>query len=158
VDDFIGTGNKIIELAKNLSDHLHKYNLKERKIVVATFASMKEGEKAIKKAFPDVSIISGYVLYRVISDLIPSPIRSYVRDAMIEVEGRFVTNVSRWEANKDYTATRSYNFGYNQSEALVWIEGFNIPNNVFPLFWMDNQPSPDNPKKRIPRRTLFKRR
>lgn len=158
VDDFIGTGSKIIGLIKDLSTHLQRYSLDGRKIVVATFASMKSGEDAIKNAFPNVSVISGHTLFKVISEKIPAALRPKVRDAMIEMEEQIINSWSKWKPGQPSDDCRSYNFGFNQSEALIWIEGFNIPNNVFPLFWFDSRKSPTDSKKRIPRRTLFKRR
>lgn len=158
VDDFIGTGSKIIGLIEDLSAHLERYGLNGQKIVVATFASMKSGEDAINNTFPNVPVISGYTLFKVISEEIPAALRSQVRDAMIEMEEQIINSWSKWKPGQPSDDHRSYNFGFNQSEALIWIEGFNIPNNVFPLFWFDSRKSPADPKKRIPRRTLFKRR
>lgn len=158
VDDFIGSGSKIIKLIDNLSDHLKRYSLNDRKIIVAAFASMKDGENSISSKFPHVDIISGYTLSKVISEQIPPPIRSKVRDAMIEMESQIVNNWSKWSPGKPNDDQASYIFGFRQSEALIWIEGFNIPNNVFPLFWFDKRKSSDDPKKTIYRRTIFKRR
>lgn len=45
----------------------------------------------------------------------------------------------------------SYNFGYGRSEALFCVHAFNVPNNVFPVFWW---PKERNGKKR---KTIFSR-
>ena len=42
-------------------------------------------------------------------------------------------------------------FGYERSESLYAIEPYNIPNNVFPIFWWPKY------KNRKYRKTIFKR-
>lgn len=135
-------------------------------IYVVIVAGMNEGLNRLRKEIGDNNVFSCLELSRGISETIPGTEIRRAIDAMLELEGEFLPPAP-FPKPVDYV---SCHFGYGGSESLFWIEGFNIPNNVFPVFWWDNyyvreyfEPrkmgakAPQLIEKR-PRNSLFERR
>ncbi len=165
IDDFVGTGEKINKRISNI-----KIRSNEKSIPVDVFvlvvAGMKAGLQKIRDEVGDGNVFSCLEFSKAISDNMQEPLLRKAIDAMLELEGEFLPPAP-FPKPPDYV---SCHFGYGASEALFWIEGFNISNNVFPLFWWDNyynrdyfiprmrhQKPPAITKNRS-RRTLFARR
>jgi hypothetical protein len=165
VDDFVGTGSKIQKKILNI-----KRNSRAKSIPVEIFvlvvAGMKEGLQRLRDEIGNENVFSCIELSKAISEDIEKPLLRKAIDAMLELEGEFLPP-DPFPRPPEYV---SCHFGYGGSEALFWIEGFNIPNNVFPLFWWDNycnreyfisrkrNQKPPEISDNKPRRTLFERR
>lgn len=129
IDDFIGTGDKICKLISRIKEHTKTIN----SIYVASLAGMKFGIQKIE-ATSQCRVYCPNHFDKGISDIQDATkIRTYT-DAMIELEQAIITPMKFPRDERE----RSYSFGYSQSEALFVLEGFTVPNNVFPIFWKNS--------------------
>lgn len=136
VDDFVGTGEKLVDLL----GRLHRNPKTATYVVhVCTFASMEAGWDAVSVTVGG-RFIAFRVLQRCISDLLEEPKRSEFLSAMTTLEKSF------------FSKPGDYSLGYKKSEASFYLEGYNIPNNNFPVLWWDQYAD------RTTRSTLFSRR
>ncbi|MCV2421339.1 hypothetical protein [Paucibacter sp. DJ2R-2] len=136
VDDFIGTGEKITNKVAAL-----KANPKTRSynIYVCCFAAMSKGAAKVDGLVNGDLLVHHY-FDRCISDKTVDPKKASLAAGMGSLEGKIFNHPGK------------YSFGYMQSEAAFYLEGFNIPNNNFPILWVDEYAD----KK--PRAPLFARR
>lgn len=144
VDDFVGTGEKMRRRVQNLSDHLSRYGSFDARIFVACYAGMHSGIESLVN-HPAVSCVyPGEICRKGISECLDPFVRPLAKDAMDKIEARLMTLPGK------------YQYGYGGSESLIWIEGFNIPNNVFPFFWWEKYWGKD--ELRLNRPALIPRR
>lgn len=140
VDDFIGTGDTIKRkfdyIVKTLSDR----GIKNFTIKVVSIAAMNFAKLVLDSL--SIEYFSHYWLLKGIREMIQSPRTSIAITSMEKLEEKL---------QKRYLGKQIPKFGYKQSEALFALEAFNVPNNVFPIFWWPQL------KGGLPRRTLFKR-
>ena len=125
LDDFIGTGGKV----SGVIERLQKY-ITHQKIYIASLAGMNFGIDHISKSC-GCDIFSFISYKKSISDEFLEPKRSAYISAMIELEERIIPP-STYPRN---SREKCYMLGYGESEALYFLEGFSVPNNVFPIFW-----------------------
>jgi hypothetical protein len=132
VDDFIGTGETIEKKLINLKRTAATKSV-EAEYFVVVLAGMKQGLDKLRAEVGADHVHCGIELQKGITEAIPQAERNRAIEAMLELESKLLPP-SRIPRN---AREKSYNFGYGQSEALFWIEGANIPNNVFPIFWWE---------------------
>jgi len=136
VDDFVGTGEKLTGLLDRLQKN-PKTN--SYKVHVCVFAAMETGWDNVSSAV-DHRFIAHRVIQKCISDLLKEPKRTELLLAMENLEKNI------------FTKAGDYSLGYKKSEASFYLEGFNIPNNNFPVLWWEKYAN------NTERRTLFSRR
>ena len=110
----------------------------EAEYFVVVLAGMKQGLDKLRGEVGADHVHCGIELQKGITEAIPQAERNRAIEAMLELESRLLPP-RRIPRHADDI---SYNFGYGQSEALFWIEGANIPNNVFPIFWWETYADP----------------
>lgn len=140
IDDFIGTGDTITRKYNYLLRILEQRNIKNFTIKIISIASMNFSKPVLDLL--KVSYYSYHWLKKGISELIDSENREIAIISMNKLEKKLKNH---------YNGKNLPNFGYKKSEALFAFEAFNIPNNVFPIFWWPLL------KGGILRKTLFKR-
>lgn len=140
VDDFIGTGDTITRKLRYLTSTIEKRTLKNINIKIVSLASMDFSRKILDDL--QIDYFSVHWLKKGINELIEEENRETATIAMELMEGKL---------KKEYRGKNLPNFGYKRSEALFALETFNIPNNVFPIFWWPLL------KGGVERKTLFKR-
>ena len=121
IDDFIGSGDKIIKKIKYLNTLVQK-NI----IACICPVGMKEGVERLREEYPSITFIVPKLLKKGITD--------YDRNA--DYRKQIIKMLSEGIGIKEIEKF----LGYNNSEALFSYEKYkNIPNNVFPLFWSRNK-------------------
>lgn len=140
VDDFIGTGDTIMRKLKYLIETIEKRSLRNINIKIVSFAAMDFSKEVLKNK--NIDYFSVHWLKKGIEDLVDQDQRGTAIKAMESMEDHL---------KKEYQGKKLPNFGYKRSEALFAIESFNIPNNVFPIFWWPFL------KGGVERKTLFQR-
>lgn len=126
IDDFIGSGEKFIKILERLSTHL-KSNIN---IYVAALAGMTLGINNISKKLAG-RVFVYEKLKKGISDLAAQEKIENFNKSMAELEIPII-------APKKKPGDKSFSFGYDRSEALFTLQGFAVPNNVFPVFWKNS--------------------
>lgn len=140
VDDFIGTGDTIQRKLKYLKDKIEERNLTNISIRIICLAAMNFTKSLLDEL--SVEYYSEYWLSKGISELLQNDSQEVAIESMVALEKKL---------QKKYHGRQLPNFGYKKSEAIYTLEGYNIPNNVFPIFWWPFL------KGGIPRQTFFKR-
>lgn len=92
----------------------------------------------------DIECYSPLILKKGISDYFESDEAENYKREITMLENKF-------EPNCNNMHIAAYSLGYAQSEAIFTFESYNIPDNVFPIFWWPEI------KPRTKRRLLFKR-
>lgn len=137
VDDFCGTGKTATRKIVYAQKILEKMNM-NCKVELLFIASMRSAEnKFLKEKIP---YYSTKTLKKGISDFYHKKDIEIKKDIMLSLENKLSHN-----KNSNY-----FPYGYKKSESLFSIESYNIPNNVFPIFWW-------NKTKNGYRNTMFKR-
>lgn len=136
VDDFVGTGDKLGGLIDRIKNNPKTADFK---VHVCTFAAMETGWDIVSTAVQD-RLTAHRIIQRSISDLLKEPKRAQLLAAMMDLEKNL------------FNKSNKYSLGYKKSEAGFYLEGFNIPNNNFPLLWWENYANKND------RKTLFARR
>lgn len=126
LDDFIGTGDKLSKTVKRLQKSVAQGTV----IYVASLAAMSFGLKKINLE-TTCEVFSCHVYEKGISDSFQDPTREEYISAMLELERKIIPPMAFPKKENE----KCYSFGYGQSEALFYLEGFSVPNNVFPIFW-----------------------
>ncbi len=122
IDDFIGTGKTIIRKIKWLQDKIIEKKKKNIRLYIVSLATMQNAVAKIKKLGHD--FYSPLILNKGISDHYP--------DKMVKLEN--MLELESCLAGR-YEGENLPSLGYGKSESLFAIEGLNVPNNVFPIFW-----------------------
>ena len=140
-DDFIGTGNTIIKKYNWLNSVLEKRGVKGAiKIKLLAIAGMESSKESLDEL--GVDYFAPLWLKKGISDHYSDEELSTAIQNMKELENNLY---------HQYRGNFMPPFGYKKSEALFSIMSFNVPNNVFPIFWWPLD------KEKNHRKTLFKR-
>lgn len=126
-DDFIGTGKKLTNKIQYSRKLLEEKSFKENKFIVITFAAMKFGIDNIKNE-TGVEVFTPTPLSKGITDFESDEIAKHKKSLMIEMESKLKSKFKRLKL-------RDHSLGYRESESLFQIDGYNCPNNVFPIFW-----------------------
>jgi hypothetical protein len=104
---------------------------------------MMESAKTVFDSLPIEGYFACIWLSRGISD-------AYVGDTLVERTQSMIELEALLAESFRGRKLSLYNFGYRRSEALYSLEAYNIPNNVFPIFWWPSL------KSGKPRNTMFK--
>ena len=140
IDDFIGTGNTMCKKVNYLISVIKKRKLQNVTIYVASLAAMnfsKESLDALK-----IPYFSVHWLHKGISECVEESLRANAIKEMQSLEAKLKAEIGK---------SKLPNFGYEKSESLFAIEAYNIPNNVFPIFWWSQL------KDETYRKTIFRR-
>lgn len=124
VDEFVGSGNTILNRIKQLKNDLQdKFELK-----LCFIAGMEHGLKKIEELGYEVNCPLRFA--RGISDKFTGRELKAAEDTMLKLELKLRENINSYQLF-------DYSFGYNGAEALYSLEGClgNTPNSVFPIFW-----------------------
>lgn len=136
VDDFVGSGEKISTRIDRL---LSNPKTKDYQIHVISFAGMDSGLTAIADKINN-RLHSHLILEKCFKNVTPA-----------EKLSAFYSSIDSFEKNI-FDQPGKYSLGYAHSETAFYLEGFNIPNNNFPILWWEEYA---NKSERI---TLFRRR
>ena len=123
IDDFIGTGNTVKRKIKWLKSKINKPDIK---IFLVSLACMQGALNVIKSL--EIEFFAPLILKKGISDYYEGKILKNNINNMRNLESKLHPKYKNWHLS-------NYNFGYGKAESLFAIEGVNVPNNVFPIFW-----------------------
>jgi len=143
IDDFVGTGNTLDRKYEWLTKTIANRALKDHSSIDIKFvaiAGMEFARDALDKLGIDYYV--PIWLKKGISEKYTGHRLEISTNAMKKLEKKLC---------KAYSGLYLQSFGYKKSESLFAIESFNVPNNVFPVFWWPYD------KDRKFRNTLFKR-
>lgn len=126
LDDFIGTGETIERRVKWFIDQIKKKGNNSVSIKVVAIAAMVQSKVILDKL--DIDYYCPVWLKRGISD---SYNGRHLNDN-IKNMGRLEDKLSKRHSGLFLS---QFKFGFDRSEALFCIHGYNVPNNVFPIFW-----------------------
>lgn len=124
IDDFVGTGEIVERRVLKLIDYLPKECI-DYKIYIISFAWMEFSYIELKEKY---NIFSPNILKKGLTDFYSGSDLKEKKDLMLKLEKKLSHKGS---------LEKYYPFGYGSSEALFSIGDINIPNNVFPIFWLD---------------------
>lgn len=144
VDDFIGTGETIKSKYKYFVKKLNERKIENYNIKIVSFAAM-EFSKTRLDSLIGVDYHSALWLKKGISELI-----SEAKEQRVAISEMRNLENSLSETYKNLNLTK-HSFGYKGSESLFTLESFNIPNNVFPIFWWPQL------KNKTYHKTIFRR-
>lgn len=140
IDDFIGTGDTIIDKLDFVALTLNERGVENISIRFVSLASMEFSRLVLDSL--DVEYFSVFWLQKGITELKDNGVRESAIQSMKILEDKL---------HKSHRENRIPNFGYKESEALFSLGYNNIPDNVFPIFWWPIY------KGGEVRKTLFKR-
>lgn len=125
IDDFIGSGRTMIGRIRSI---MHVYNQKgyNPTISVKVIASTEEGLANLQQQYPNISITSFKTLKKGIDD--------FYSDQILEIN-TIAMNALEDKLSQVYEDRPLPKFGYNNAQALFFIQDVNTPNSVFPVFW-----------------------
>lgn len=124
IDDFIGTGSTISRKVQYLRKTFTKRSISNYCVRIISIAAMEFSKENLKLL--DVEYFSCEWLKKGINEHIPINERDIYIEAMEGLEDKLLENYGQRILPK---------FGYKRSESLFDIEAYNVPNNVFPIFW-----------------------
>ena len=142
VDDFIGTGDTIKEKLEYVQKTLKERGLNNVTVKIISVGCMDFAKAKLSSLAVDY--FSAYWLKKGISELVDEDKREVASCSMNSLEGKLQKKCK----NKSIS---HFSFGYQRSEALFVLDGFNVPDNVFPIFWWPRL------KEGKDRDTLFRR-
>ena len=119
VDDFIGSGHKLSRKLKYAKEHSVC-----KKIYCVCPVGMNAGIRYLEDNFPDIGFFVSKRLEKAVSD--------YYSDAD-DRKGTLQDLTNSYRLKK-----RIHYLGVGEAEALFSYKNRNIPNNVFPIFWGEN--------------------
>jgi ribosome biogenesis protein Nip4 len=136
VDDFVGTGLTAERKIKWLLTKLGERRIHNVKVYLVSAAGMEFARSKIDNL--GIEYYTALSLKKGISD---------------RLDGQLRTDAIHWMKNLESKLANceKFSLGFMASESLFAFEAFNVPNNVFPIFWW---PALSNGQRR---RTLFKR-
>lgn len=139
LDDFIGSGQTAEKRILKAKSYLDKID-PNISIAIISLASMEFGINYLLSK--EITVFSPIQIKKGLSDYYIGEELEKRKDMMSELESK-LSQKKRFK--------RFYPFGFEQSEALFSYGWNNIPNNVFPIFWVDET------KDGKPRETIFRR-
>ena len=125
VDDFCGSGGTISKKVLWLKEKLSEAG-KEAPIRVAVASAMEQSQTVICPIVDDYFAV--HWLRRGISDHYSGQDQSDALEQMEALESKLADKYGNKKLD-------DYRFGWQQSEALCYLDGENPPNNNFPIFW-----------------------
>ena len=126
IDDFIGTGKTVQRKIKWLKSKIKEKNKRNIKIFLVSLACMKGALNVIESL--EIEFFTPIILKKGISD--------YYEGKKLKNKIQNMENLeSKLHPIYKNLHLFGFSFGYGKSESLFAIEGLNVPNNVFPIFW-----------------------
>jgi hypothetical protein len=126
LDDFIGTGKTIARRLDWYRQAVAKRGVKNLKYFLVGLAAMDAARSRLDSlAVPYTAAIW---LNKGITDQLAGAIRKQATADMKALEKKLA---DEWKGRE----LSLFNFGYGKSEALFYMQGHNVPNSVFPIFW-----------------------
>ncbi|MCJ8291026.1 MAG: hypothetical protein HRT58_14755 [Crocinitomicaceae bacterium] len=141
VDDFIGTGETAKKQIKIFIDSVKEINENVETYFFGLGGMSFGVEKAEEAGTP---VYSNFILERGIDISFPHNTRGNARNIMLEMEGILADQIKG-------KLLADHSMGWGGAESLYTVTQFNIPNNVFPIFWWKKY------KDDSIRKTLFNR-
>lgn len=117
VDDFIGSGSKLARKLKYVKENSICPN-----IYCVCPLGMDTGIKNLEEKFPDIKFFVSRRFEKAITDYYKD--EADIQKAIL----KDITDCYKLKKQLHY-------LGFGQAEALVSYQDYNIPNNVFPIFW-----------------------
>lgn len=124
LDDFIGTGDTIKRRIEWFQQKLSEKKKENVTLYVICLAALEVAKPILDSM--GVKYFSPLWLKRGISDHFSGDELKSAIENMKRIETEFAPK---------YNGQPMPSFGYKKSEALFAIDAFNVPNNVFPVFW-----------------------
>lgn len=140
IDDFIGTGKTVERKVLWLKGKINEKQKSGVKIFLISVACMEFALDKINKL--DIVFYSPLILKKGITDFFKNEDIKLYFEHMINIESKL---------QPFFKGEPLPSLGHGKSESLFAIEGINVPNNVFPVFWWPLL------KGEIERNTIFKR-
>lgn len=140
LDDFIGTGRTIKRKVGWFLDELAKDGKHNVSVKAVAIAGMEESKNCLDEL--EVECFCPVWLRKGISDHFDGDALDYSTKSMQSLENKL---------GAKFKGMYLPRFGYGRSEALFCVEAYNVPNNVFPIFWWPVT------KDNSARSTIFKR-
>lgn len=122
VDEFIGTGDTVLNRVKSMNG----WQTSGIDVEFCFMAGLSDGINKVKNK--GIKIYCPWIVNKAITDYYKDEELESMKKAMNELEETLASQIN-------FTALDRYHFGYKGSEALFCSRGYNIPNNVFPIFW-----------------------
>lgn len=125
VDEFMGSGQTLMNHFKKFESHRE---LKDCTINFCFLAGMQQAyDKARERG---INIYVYHPMQRGISDFYKGDVLDANLNYMLEIESNLAPQV-------DDKNLQVHSFGYGRAESIYKIKDWNIPNNVFPVFWWE---------------------
>ncbi len=138
VDEFIGTGETMEKSVNYLRGKCAEWGGNFR-IHCAVIAAMDFGLERVQEAVDSAYAV--HCLSKGISDSFPATEVAQKLEKMLKLEATLASETSRGKLKR-------HSLGYKKSEALYSRHQGNTPNNVFPVFWWEED-NAGNPRKRM---------
>lgn len=142
-DDFLGSGKTLKNKIEYLRKVLQERNIKPNSIKVVAYAGMEFGISDVASC-SGLEVYSPIILKKGLTDFEDPKVLPEKIEQMISLEKKLGEKFKRLRL-------KDHSLGYRRSEALFQIQGYNCPNNLFPIFWW-----PTFSDNKV-RNTLFKR-
>lgn len=126
-DDFIGTGKTLKRKIEYVQKILSERKIKLKSMKVCAFAGMEFGVKEVQDK-TGVEVYTPVLIKKGISEIDTPEVSSVKKDLMKDIEKKL-------KSKSKGLYLRDHSLGYNGTEALFSIHGYNCPNSVFPIFW-----------------------
>lgn len=114
VDDFIGTGDTVINAMK----YFHNNKISRNNMAIISLVCMDEGKSKIKE--------QGYSIF--VNTCCQKGISVLGNPSQVSIMNGLETKIG---------VPKGFEFGYRRSESLVRM--MRTPNNTFPIFWLQNK-------------------
>jgi hypothetical protein len=125
-DDFIGSGSTLYRQANAFVQRLRTENVPDVNVKLMALAGMSLARPNLDQL--GLEYYCPVWLERGISDAYAGPDLQHKTLMMEALEEALALKCGKLKLEK-------YRFGYKRSESLYCVLGYNVPNNVFPVFW-----------------------
>lgn len=124
VDDFVGSGQTVINRHKMITAQFRDNNVTDYKVSFKVLVSTQTGLQVVRDA--GIDITAQYEIKKAIDDFYPEQVAAEYRTLMLALEEGL---------SKEYEGRELPSLGYNGAQAAFCRERANTPNSVFPIFW-----------------------
>ncbi|MFZ3517063.1 phosphoribosyltransferase [Vibrio harveyi] len=128
-DDFIGSGQTMVDKVNNFTSTLKTRGIKEPKIYIFALAGMQFGVEHVESELDNVVVCPVLVKQGISGQEISAENKAEEIALMKKMEKMLK---KKYGCNKFLTMS----LGYKESQALYQVQFTNCSNNVFPIFWV----------------------